>query len=176
MECFDVVNARDEVVGRQSRAEVHRLGLMHRAAHVLLTNARGEIFLQKRSLGKDSSPGLWDSSSSGHVDSGEDYDHAAVREVREELNHSLPIPPVRLFKIPACAETGHEFVWVYHARAEGPFQLNPNELESGGWFSREEITRWTTASPEEFAPSFLLIWRRLLTEKDWTRLETGPTP
>lgn len=176
MEFFDVVNALDEVVGRQPRAEVHRLGLMHRAAHVLLTNARGEFFLQKRSLHKDSSPGLWDSSSSGHVDSGEDYDHAAIREVWEELNHSFLIPPVRLFKIPACAETGHEFVWVYHARAEGPFRPNPDEIESGGWFSREEITRWTAARPEEFAPSFLLIWQRLTAENHWVRLEASPTP
>ena len=34
---------------------------------------------------KDTFPGAWDSSSSGHVDSGEDYDDCAVRELREEL-------------------------------------------------------------------------------------------
>jgi hypothetical protein len=30
-EIFDVVNERDEVIGRQSRRELHRLGLKHRA-------------------------------------------------------------------------------------------------------------------------------------------------
>ena len=84
-EIFDVVNEQDEVVGRQSRGEVHRLGLMHRAVHVLVFNAAGQIFLQKRSMKKDRQPGLWDSSASGHVDSGEDYDACAVREVREEI-------------------------------------------------------------------------------------------
>ena len=34
-EMFDVVNERDEVIGQQTRSEVHRLGLMHRAVHVL---------------------------------------------------------------------------------------------------------------------------------------------
>ena len=53
--------------------------------HVLVFNSRGEIFLQKRSMTKDREPGKWDSSSSGHVDSGEDYDACAVRELREEI-------------------------------------------------------------------------------------------
>ena len=62
-EIFDVVNERDEVVGQNTRREVHRLGLKHRAVHVLVFNARGEIFLQKRSMTKDREPGKWDSSS-----------------------------------------------------------------------------------------------------------------
>jgi isopentenyldiphosphate isomerase len=40
-EYFDVVNERDEVIGRERRAEVHRRGLRHRAVHVLVFNARG---------------------------------------------------------------------------------------------------------------------------------------
>ena len=73
-EIFDVVNEQDQVVGQKPRSEVHRLGLLHRAAHILVFNCRGEVFLQKRSLTKDRQPGLWDSSASGHVDSGESYD------------------------------------------------------------------------------------------------------
>ena len=81
-EIFDVVNGRDEVIGRQLRSEVHRLGLKHRATHVLVFNSRSEVFLQKRSMKKDRQPGVWDSSVSGHVDSGEDYDACAVRELK----------------------------------------------------------------------------------------------
>ena len=43
-EIFDVVNERDEVIGQQPRGEVHRLGLMHRAVHVLVFNAAGGSF------------------------------------------------------------------------------------------------------------------------------------
>ena len=81
-EVFDVVNERDEVIGQNTRRQVHRLGLMHRAVHVLVFNAGGQVFLQKRSMLKDRQPGLWDSSASGHVDAGEDYDTCVVREVR----------------------------------------------------------------------------------------------
>src|SRR6266436_8561350 len=112
-EIFDVVNERDEVVGRQTRREVHRLGLMHRAIHVLVFNSAGQIFLQKRSMSKDRQPGLWDSSSSGHVNSGEDYDDCAVRELREEIGLKLEATLPRLFKLAASPETDQEHVWVY---------------------------------------------------------------
>ncbi len=84
-EIFDIVNDHDEVIGRLPRSKVHRDGLKHRATHVLVFNSRGDVFLQKRSWKKDNSPGVWDSSASGHVDSGEEYDPCAVRELREEL-------------------------------------------------------------------------------------------
>ena len=83
-EFFDVVNERDEVIGRATRSDVHARGLLHRAVHIMVYNSRGEVFLQKRSMKKDRQPGLWDSSSSGHVDSGEDYDACTVRELRED--------------------------------------------------------------------------------------------
>jgi isopentenyldiphosphate isomerase len=162
-ELFDIVNERDEVIGRKPRSEVHRLGLLHRAAHVLVFNARGDIFLQKRSLKKDRQPGVWDSSASGHLDSGEDYDTAAVREVWEEIGLRLTSPPERLFKLPAGEETDAEHVWVYRVESEGPFELNPEELDGGAWFEPAEVTRLIEARPEAFASAFRTIWKRTST-------------
>ena len=162
---FDVVNERDEVIDRKPRSEVHRLGLLHRAVHVLVFNSRGQIFLQKRSMMKDRQPGLWDSSASGHVDSGENYDATAVREVWEEIGLKLTKPPARLFKIAAGPETDQEFVWVYRCENEGPFKLNRDEIDRGDWFAPEEVSRWTGEKPEEFASAFLFIWRKLALTK-----------
>jgi len=159
---FDVVNERDEVVDRKPRSEVHRLGLLHRAVHVLVFNSRGQIFLQKRSMKKDRQPGLWDSSASGHVDSGEDYDATAIREVREEIGLRLPKVPERSFKIRACPETDQEFVWVYRCESEGPFELNREEIDCGDWFAPEKVNRWIAEKPEEFASAFLFIWPRIV--------------
>jgi len=165
-EIFDVVNERDEVIGRKPRSEVHRLGLLHRAVHVLVFNSRGEIFLQKRSMNKDREPGKWDSSTSGHVDSGEDYDACAVRELREEIGLIVQKTPVRLFKIDACAETDQEFVWIYRCQAEGPFQLDPEEIERGEWVTPEAVTRWIVEKPEDFASAFRLIWKKYSTKEE----------
>ena len=159
-EIFDIVNERDEVIGRASRREVHRTGLWHRAVHVFVFNARGELFLQKRSMTKDSSPGLWDSSASGHVDSGEDYDACAVRELREEIGLLVSTCPPRVCKVEPCAETGQEFVWLYHGASEGPFTLHPEEIERGEWFARDHLARWLDERPEDFAPAFVLLWKK----------------
>lgn len=160
-EIFDVVDERDEVIGQQTRREVHRLGLMHRAVHVLVFNARGQVFLQKRSQSKDRQPGLWDSSASGHLDSGEAYDACAVRELREEIGLRLTAPPRRLFKLPASADTDQEHVWIYQCAAEGPFVLHPEEIECGGWFSPAEVTRWMAERPQDFASALLVIWKKV---------------
>jgi isopentenyldiphosphate isomerase len=159
-EIFDIVNERDEVVGQNTRREVHARKLWHRAVHVLVFNARGEVFLQKRSMQKDTAAGLWDSSSSGHLDSGEDYDVCAVRELREEIGLRLSQTPQRLFKIGARKETGWEFCWIYRCESEGPFELHPDEIEAGEWFAPEKVSSWVAERPQDFASAFRLGWEK----------------
>lgn len=160
-EWFDVVDDHDRIIGRALRAEVHRRGLLHRAVHLLVENEAGQVFLQKRSQWKDSAPGCWDSSCSGHVDSGEDYLTAVVREAFEELGLALQQEPAEIDRAAACAETGNEFVRVYRCRAEGPFVLPPAEIERGEWVAPAEITAWIARSPAEFATSFRFLWARV---------------
>jgi isopentenyl-diphosphate Delta-isomerase len=160
-EIFDVVDDHDEVIGQRSRREVHRLGLKHRAIHVLVFNRRGEVFLQKRSMTKDTFPGAWDSSASGHLDTREDYDACAVRELREEIGLVVATPPKRLFKLVARPETGWEFVWVYRHEAEGPFTLHPEEIETGGWFTPQKISSWMAERPADFASALMFLWKQL---------------
>jgi isopentenyldiphosphate isomerase len=160
-EIFDVVDDQDEVIGQATRKEVHQRGLMHRATHVLVFNSAGQIFLQKRSMNKDRQPGLWDSSASGHLNVSEDYDACAVRELQEEIGLALKTPLMRLFKLPASPATDWEHVWIYRCEAEGPFHLNADEIECGGWFSPDELTKWLAEKPEDFASALIVIWQRL---------------
>lgn len=156
-EWFDVVDAADCVVGMALRAEVHARGLLHRAVHILLERADGAIFLQKRSMSKDSAPGKWDSSASGHLDSGEGYRAAALREVEEELGVRVPTLE-EIGRLPASVETGQEFVRIYRGRHEGPFVLNAEEIAEGGWYLPERIDQWLAAEPEAFARCFRSVW------------------
>jgi 16S rRNA (adenine1518-N6/adenine1519-N6)-dimethyltransferase len=163
-EILDIVNNNDEVIGRLPRRIVHRDGHNHRAVHILVFDSRGRIFLQKRSMTKDTFPGAWDSSASGHVDSGEDYAACAVRELREELGWVALAAPRPLFKLAAGAETGREFVWAYRCESEGPFTLHPGEIERGDWFTPDEVNHWLARSPRDFAPAFAVIWKRWIEE------------
>ena len=77
--------------------------LLHRAIHVFVFNKVGQLYLQRRSMAKDTAPGKWVSSCSGHVNSGEDYDKAAGRELIEEIGLHNPVDLKRLFKAPLRA-------------------------------------------------------------------------
>lgn len=160
-EWFDVVNEHDQVVDRRPRDDVHRLGLLHRAVHILVFNQTGDLFMQKRSVAKDEFPGLWDSSTAGHVGAGETYAAAARRELQEELGVDGDLDLQRLFKIEGSVETANEFAWVYRTVYEGPFVLQLTEIDEGRWFSREQLTAWIETSPETLTPAFRYIWKRL---------------
>jgi 16S rRNA (adenine1518-N6/adenine1519-N6)-dimethyltransferase len=153
-EMFCVVDAQDRVIGFESRDLVHVNNLRHRAVHVLIFNQRGEIFLQKRSIWKDTHPGKWDSSAAGHVDPRESYEESARRELREEIGIECPLE--KIGKLPCSAATGWEFIEVFRGRHEGPFRLAPMELETGAFFPVDKIRAWLQRSPEEFSPVFAM--------------------
>ena len=161
-EMFDVVDVQDRVVGVAARGVVHAQNLLHRAIHILVFNAKGELFLQKRSPWKDKHPGKWDSSAAGHLDRGESYEVAARRELSEELglpaevSAALPLEEVGVLS--ACVETGWEFIRLYRVRQEGPFRWPAEEIEWGGFFPVPVVRDWIVAHPEDFAPGFLQCW------------------
>lgn len=168
-EWFDVVDDLDRPVSRATRAEVHARGLKHRAVHVWLLNSRGELFVQQRSDTKDTAPGCWDSSASGHLDSGEDYDACAVRELREELSIAVGAHQLeRLFKIDACEDTGWEFVWVYRLDSEATPVINPAEIKRGGRVSRHQLEVLMTEQPHRCARSFRRIAAEVIQRGLWT--------
>ena len=152
-EIFDVVDETDAVTGTASRHEVHTRKLRHRAVHVFVFNREGELFLQKRSRWKDAHPSKWDSSASGHVNAGNDYDSTAEREIEEELGVRSRAEFVA--KIPACENTGREFVQLYRATHDGPFVLARSEIECGSFFPLPLIAQWIEARPQDFATGFI---------------------
>ncbi len=154
-EVFDVVDAGDRVVGQATRGEVHARGLLHRAVHIFVMDAAGRFFLQRRSLAKDRAAGLWAGACSGHLDSGEDYRAAAVRELAEEIGVEAGAAELfELGRLDACPETENEFVRIYALRRDGPLEWNPSEIMDGEWVTLECLADWQLRRPFDFAPSF----------------------
>ncbi len=158
-EQLDVVDAADRVIERSARKTVHEQAMRHRAAHVFVFNGHGELLLQHRSVRKSQYPGRWDSSASGHVESGEDYLHCAVRELKEELGLTL-VEPRLLAKLPASERTGHEFIWLFEIWSDAPLTYNPLEIQEVGFFPLSIIDRWIARTPGDFAPGFLEAYRK----------------
>lgn len=143
-ELLEVIDAAGRVLGLRRRAEIHGdPSLDHRAVHVLVHNAAGALLLQKRSLHKRVQPGCWDTSVGGHVDPGESYEEAALRELGEELGINLPSA--------SALEHRHDYVWrspieTEHVRTfalvhEGPFTPSPVEIDALRFFTRDELRR-----------------------------------
>ncbi len=159
-ELFDVVDEQNRVVRQAARREVHANNWLHRAVHIFVLNAEGEVFLQLRSHLKDKKPGKWDSSAAGHLDAGEDYLPCAVRELEEELGiRTVPERLTLAGKVAACPGTGWEFVELFLTRHDGPLRWPAAEIETGQWFAPAEIDAWAAARPEDFADGFLECWR-----------------
>lgn len=159
-ELFDVVDENDIPTGTATRSEVHAKGLIHRAVHVFVLNRNGDLYLQKRSLIKDMNPGVWDSSVSGHLDAGEGYADAAVREMGEELGitdlsaedleHVVVVEP--------SENTGWEHVHLFVTRHSGGITYPAAEIDSVMPFPIDEIQKWAAASPGDFSPAFLVMF------------------
>ena len=88
MENLNIVNSQDQIIGTDTRENIHTKGLCHRQLHVWVINPDKGILFQKRAKNKETWPGLYDASAGGHVDVGEDYLESAIRELEEETGIS----------------------------------------------------------------------------------------
>lgn len=83
-EVLNIVNENDEVIGRETREKIHHEGLLHREVHVYFVTPNKEIIFQHRAKDKDTYPDLLDATVGGHVEIGDSYEQAAIRETEEE--------------------------------------------------------------------------------------------
>jgi 16S rRNA (adenine1518-N6/adenine1519-N6)-dimethyltransferase len=160
-EIFPLVDENDDVIGSMSRDEVHARNERHRAIHVQIFNEAGEVFLQKRSIWKDRSPGKWDSSTAGHVDAGETYEQAARRELMEEIGVEVgALTPI--CKLGCGPETGWEFLQIYRAEHEGPFRFASLEVEGGLFLPLDHVRDWLARRPQDFTPVFRMAFPQVI--------------
>lgn len=137
---FIVVDRDDKVLGFRSRYDCHHdKSLIHRAVNLLIFDDQGRVLLQKRSMSKDTSPGLWSTSVSGHVAKGEDYAQAIHRETREELGVDISVVQAQKFIHEFPYETEMEVLFT--AESNGPFHPNLEEIDRIEFISKNDLPR-----------------------------------
>jgi isopentenyldiphosphate isomerase len=142
MEIFQLVDERGNPAGSAPRGDCHgNPRLIHMTVHLHVLDPGGRLFLQKRSMTKDTHPGEWDSAVGGHVMAGESAEAALVRESREELgiDASGARPLYDFLYHSGSFET--EYVRVFALRYAGSFTLNREELDDGRYFGFPEIEK-----------------------------------
>ena len=91
MEYLDILDENGNLTGKKKlRNEVHRDGDWHRGVHIWIVTPDKKILIQRRSIKKETYPGLWICSTAGHVKSVQDSVTAAQEEVKEELGIDIP--------------------------------------------------------------------------------------
>lgn len=83
-ELLNVYDTGGVVVGSMRRGDAKAKGFAAGAVQLLLMDEGGRILLQRRREDKENG-GLWDKSVGGHVQAGETFDQALLREANEEL-------------------------------------------------------------------------------------------
>ena len=157
-ELVQIVDRDNRPVGVEPRRIMRAHGLIHRASYILVYNSRNEIFIQKRTMTKDIYPGYWDVAAGGVMLAGESDIESARRELAEELG----ITDTQLdFLFHHYYEAGENKVWgaVYRCCHEGPFVLQPEEVEYGEFVSMEEVIHRKKNEP--FTPDGIEILARI---------------
>jgi isopentenyldiphosphate isomerase len=125
----DLLNVIDEsgnIIEEDTRSNIHSQGLLHQEVHVWIYTPNREIIFQHRSKDKDTYPDLLDASVGGHVEIGDSFEAAALREIEEETGISTTKDKLVLIQMtqtkahdPATGMTNNALRAVFAYRYEG---------------------------------------------------------
>lgn len=147
-ETLDLVNENDIVIGKAPRDAFHKGNdCIHRSVHILVINKKAEIFIKRRAKNK-LYQGQYESSAGGHVMSGETYDDAAKRELKEELGIDENLTKIRSFK--CFNQIEKRIICLYLCYHNGPFRLDKQEADFGKFFSVQELLNDIIHNRREF--------------------------
>lgn len=157
-EFLDIIDENDNVTGKGTRKSVHDKRQIHRGVHVFIINHNGHILIQKRSLKKDDRPGFFDASCGAQVSSGESYEQAAEREVKEELGVNSG-ELVRIGKYKSFSERQREIRVLFIAKSDGPFKIDKREVEEVKFLTMDTIQKLIACKSSEFTEGFKLSFK-----------------
>ena len=158
----DVVNEKDEIIGREWRNICHKKGLRHRTAGVLIFNDKDEILLQKRAEIIKTEPKKYDISAGGHVCLGMTPLQGVITELRNELGISCKLNPLIDKGIKQNNNMDNKkirhILYVFKGKHNGPFKLQESELSNVKFFKIDKVKDMVSKYPSKFADAFKLAF------------------
>ncbi len=155
-ELVDAVDLNDQPTGKKlSIAEAHTTGAPHRVAAVFVFDRSKNLLLQAHELSK----GLLDHTVGGHVASSENYQDAAMREMKEEIGMVAPLRLVKQGVISNEHATGRNVIHifgVFETLAEIGWKFMPNtEVKNLVPMSLDKIFTAMNNDPNRFTLGFI---------------------
>ena len=137
-EIYDVVDEDDNIIGKSTREKVHKnKNLIHRSVMFFIFDKKGRIFVNQRTKNKEFFPEYWAITFGGHVNSGETYEEAVVRECKEEAGiEEKPFFMGTLkVRLPQESENSKVFGFI----TDKKIKLDSFELKQGKFMTMEEL-------------------------------------
>ena len=160
MELLDVVDDKDNLTGKVvDREIVHKEGLWHREAGVIILNENNEMLLEKRAPTKKQSPNKW-ALCAGHIDAGENPDGTIVREIKEEIGIDVSINELKFLTVYKRTvkfnneQYNNAFLWTYLYKTNkkvSDYTIQEEELSEVKYFKIEEVEKAIKSKDESFA-------------------------
>lgn len=160
MEHVILVDTQDNEIGTMEKMEAHKKGVLHRAFSILLLDETGKVLLQKRSLNKYHSSGLWTNTCCSHPLPGEKLEEATRRRLREEMG--IDLQPAFAFTFIYRAELDHQLVeheldHVFIGTFNGKPEINRNEVQDWKFVDFTSLKQDLVANPDAYTVWFKLI-------------------
>jgi 16S rRNA (adenine1518-N6/adenine1519-N6)-dimethyltransferase len=152
---IQIVDENNNPVGSATKQKAWRDGLIHRVVRISILDRAGRLLIQKRSSKKELFPGRWDNSAAGHVDAGETYEQAALRELNEELGlKGIELQKLGDYYVDVTDDWRHmkRFTRSYKIVLQDPlpsFNLPKDEVESIEWMDIEKVKALVANHPEQ---------------------------
>jgi isopentenyldiphosphate isomerase len=150
-ELIFAVDENNNPVAPVPRKGIHENRIWHRVTHVWVMNLQKDILVQKRSLAKDLSPGMWEPFFGGHLGPNDNDLDCAAKEVEEEIGLMPEPAELRYFKTHKCEEVV-EFEAVFIYKWDGSAEqvhFEKEEIDEIKWVPLEEVKQQILAkSPD----------------------------
>lgn len=162
IEFFDIVNEKDEIIGKIREDEQKTVKPSQlRFINIIITNKDNMILVPKRSSNRKIFPNCYDFSVGGHVNSGESYEKAAYRELKEELGiEDVKLQEVAYFS--PFSSDSNTFQKVYLLKYDSEIcNYDRNGIEKIYYKSKQEIQELMKNKSSLFKTDYFVVMEYL---------------
>ncbi len=164
MELLIAVDDNDQVIGYSPKEDIQRKGFNYRCIQVFLFNAKEELLICRRPEEKKKFAGQFAASAMGHVRKGEDYEQAAIREMKQELGVNARIRKAIKFSVIDGNNKVFQEVW-YGALAED-IEPDKTEIAESRYVNLDDLRQAMAVNPENFATPFIEAVKAFVEQKE----------
>ena len=152
-----LVDQNDKKIGIEEKLKAHQEGELHRVFSIFIFNPQKQLLLQRRSLSKYHSAGLWTNTCCSHPRESEGYEEAGQRRLEEELGFTCILKYIGKFQYQANYKdigAENELCSVLVGEYDGEVNVDPKEANSFKWVDFKELKKDVLGNPDKYTPWF----------------------